>query len=128
VQEQNIPTYRIIARLPYWILLCWLGIGLTGHIYFKKDPIFIPEKAPKPAIIRVNNPLCLKCVSDRALLLFPFRSHLYRIDAHSKWVAEKRKLYHINNDTFYIYIKSNGQEILLPEKLTRKTLAQSLSN
>ena len=127
-QSQNIPAYKIIVRLPYMILIGWLGLSLTGFYHFKIDPIYQPGKTKGPAIVQVVNPVCLTCVKDRAFFLSHFKNHLYRIASDSEWAKEKRKLYQITEDTFYIYIKRNGQEVVFPQNLTRSKLSKILSD
>ena len=128
VQKQDIPAYGTIVRLPYIILLGWLGVSLIGYHHYKVDPIFQPDETKGAAIVQVLNPVCLTCVKDRMFFLSHFKDHLYRINADSEWAQEKKKLYQVTSDTFYIYIKPNGQEILLPQNLSRNKLSNALSN
>ena len=127
VQGQNIPAYGAIVRLPYIILAVWLGIALVGYYHYQADPVFEPDKTQGPAIVRVVKPVCLTCVKDRAFFLSHFKKNLYRINPHSAWAEEKRNLYQENGD-FYIYIKGNGQEILIPKDLTRSKLSKALDS
>ncbi|MBR6411838.1 MAG: hypothetical protein IKS41_01595 [Alphaproteobacteria bacterium] len=128
VQGQNIPAYGIIVRLPYLILLGWLGISLAGYYHYNTDPTFEPGQTKGPAIVRVVKPVCLSCIKDRAFFLSRFKDWLYQVNPNSDWAKARKELYQVKDNSFYIYIKEDGGEILIPQDLTRSKLTNAINN
>lgn len=123
-QKADTPAYHIFVRMPYIILVIWLGLVL---ICLPKtfDISDIQKKKDGLVIVQVSPPLSLSALKDRFFIFSSLKGvPVYRIKSNNEWVRQKKTDYALNEEKFNILITANNQEIILPDNLSVHLLKQ----
>ena len=117
-------SYHVLVRLPYLLLILWLGGTLVGYALIENDPV-LKDWPQGPAIVRVTDPLCTTCIKERSGVFSKINREvipLYRADMSSKIISEKYKENQIYNKNFSIFITTDGRRVILPTGISYRTL------
>ena len=123
-KKADTPAYHIFVRMPYIILVIWLGLVL---ICLPKtfDISDIQKKTDGLVIVQVSPPLSLSALKDRFFIFSSLKGvPVYRIKSNNEWVRQKKTDYALNEEKFNILITANNQEIILPDNLSVHLLKQ----
>lgn len=128
-QQNNVPAYQVIVRLPYLIMTGWILSATLLSFFIDKDPTPNVKVLPTPALIRVTEPVCLTCIKDRAFFFSSLKKQnfpIYRVDSDSEWARQKRQEYGLPRHSFNILIADDGKEMVLPAEISQKTLSEAM--
>lgn len=115
--------YQLTLRLPYLILLMWLGAALIGSRISPQDSPFDRHAIVRPAVVRVVPEVCLSCVRDNWTVydFIRHRMQVYQLTATDPLARMWQRQHGLQDRTFSVLLLPDGRQILVPLDLNLKT-------
>ena len=115
--------YQLTLRLPYLILLMWLGAGVIGSRISPQDPQFDRYAIIRPAVVRVVPEVCLSCVRDN-WTVYPYmreQVQVYQLSADDPLAHVWRRQNGLRDRAFGVLLLPDGRQVIIPSDLNLKT-------
>lgn len=135
LRHEKSPAYPTLVRLPYWLLIAWIGTGLIATIHMPMDNH--PPAPGQTTLIQVTEPVCPNCVADTVFILkdtvFQDIAAKHSIQVRqwdSRSPAARSLMARAETDRLplYVLVLPDNREIYLPQPLTLNRLHSFLEH